>query len=512
MHAKRAMFSSALLFALIVSVEAQPGNSAIEFTLQVASFPESAQATAFAERLARAGEPVGFGLIELPGKGRWTRVYVGSFRTTADAREYGDLLIKRNLIAEYLVKTARDVQELGRPRSVKKGAAIRRPANFGGQNVTVEAVDRPAGYAPSQPSPALALPPAPRTGRHDGDGNGTAPSYIPQIRSASLAAPPKVKARLTTQPALARYNTVYNTVALPAAARARWQFAPGLDINAVPQPDPVSLAFSFINQRSELIGGQRDRRGDPDKTPDKTDDRAQGGLWASGDLTEALERLRWIVGGEARKLIGIDPDGRVHIDRTELAALAGISFVEPAEAPVRVARYITENEGLLLLVQISQDRHRYLLHVGSQPPTLGGVVEVAGSANLDNNYDSRINPYRRNGEKLGIERPPSGFDALVALNPSARWYNLRTREFVPVGHITFHELAEAHAKIVLRVDYLETGRIPGAHEIALEREERLKNQRPLANVVLTLGSNRLFKSEEEIRQFHQQSANALGRR
>jgi hypothetical protein len=135
---------------------------------------------------------------------------------------------------------------------------------------------------------------------------------------------------------------------------------------------------------------------------------------------------------------------------------------------------------------------------------------VVGGVNLDNNYDSRINPYRRNGRKLDIECPPKGFDSMVAINPVARWFNLRAHEFVSAGQITFHELAEAHAKVVLNLDYLEQDNRPGAHNLALEREERLKAQRPSANVVLTLGSNRLLKSEEEVRHFYIQIGQAAG--
>jgi hypothetical protein len=155
-------------------------------------------------------------------------------------------------------------------------------------------------------------------------------------------------------------------------------------------------------------------------------------------------------------------------------------------------------------VQLTEGSQRYLLHLGRIADTRGAEVEVNGSVNLDNNYDSRINPYRRLGRKLDNERPPAGFDSMVALNPVARWFNLRENALVPVGHITFHELAEAHAKLELDLDYLGQGARPGAHNIALERERRLKAQRP-TDVVVTYGSNRVLRSEEEIKQFYSQS-------
>jgi hypothetical protein len=65
----------------------------------------------------------------------------------------------------------------------------------------------------------------------------------------------------------------------------------------------------------------------------------------------------------------------------------------------------------------------------------------------------------------------------------------------------FHELVEAYAKLEFGVDYLDQGSQPGAHALALIREERLKAQRPNADVVITSGANRLLRTEEEIRLF-----------
>src|SRR5205085_11639219 len=71
-------------------------------------------------RLCRAGGSVGVGIFALPGRGNWARVYVGSFKTTSEARDYGNALINRKLIAEYIVKTATELQSLGRPHTVKR--------------------------------------------------------------------------------------------------------------------------------------------------------------------------------------------------------------------------------------------------------------------------------------------------------------------------------------------------------------------------------------------------------
>ena len=194
-----------------------------------------------------------------------------------------------------------------------------------------------------------------------------------------------------------------------------------------------------------------------------------------------------------------------------LARAAGLGVVR-AEDPLQVADYIVSNEGLLLLVQLAEGSYRYLLHIGNQVPTHGRIVEVSGGINLDNNFDSRINPYRKHGKKLDEERPPEGFAALVGLNPVAQWFNLSTHGWVQVGEITLHELAEAHAKVAFGLDYLEHGSNPGAHTLALERERRLKSQRPDEAIVLTAGSNRVLRTQQEIRLFYAESAGDIGKK
>src|SRR5262249_46220442 len=198
----------------------------------------------------------------------------------------------------------------------------------------------------------------------------------------------------------------------------------------------------------------------------------RAGLWIGGDIAEGLARLRWIVGAENAGLLNVDPEGRVILDKKRLATAAGINGSR-VENPLKALKYVTSNEGLLLLVQVSEGRFAYLFQVGRQAPTAGKAVETTGSINLENNVDSRINPYRKNGKKLDEERPPQGFDSLIGLNPVARWFNLSTNSWVQPGEIVFHELAEAHAKLEFGLDYLDHGSRPGAHATALQREARL---------------------------------------
>lgn len=499
MHAKLAIFSSALLFLLTPSAQGQPAESIFPYTLQVASFPDVAFAATFAERLSRAGEPVGFGTVELPGRGHWTRVYVGSFRTPAEARQYGDGLIGRKVIDAYLVKTASELQSLGRPQTVtrKPLATDRRTpqasaAGFGPASSTpadsasakAAAVDLFKPAAPNQTVGRLAVvswdmaPPRAKP-------QPAVAVVVPAALNDKTSRPSPRQPELNQQLAVLLTPFTVLPATLPVAKDLRLRLVPIIDADAIPRPDPVYLAFNLI----------RENRG------------GHGGLWVSGDREEALARLVYVIDNQAN-LISLDDSGGVHINRRRLAEAAGVNQVAAEAAPMRVAEYIMANEGLLLLVQLMQGGQRYLLHIGRRAPSFGGVVEVSGGINLDNNYDSRINPYRRDGRKLDNERPPKGFDSMVAINPAARWFNLRANEFVPAGQITFHELAEAHAKVVLSLDYLQEGGCPGAHDVALEREERLRRQRPTANLVLTLGANRLFKSEEEVRNFYAQTGNA----
>src|SRR5438105_13306299 len=118
MYPKLAILSSALLVLSMLPAQGKPADNRFPFTLQVASFPDAALATQYAERLTQAGEPVGVGTFELSGRGYWTRVYVGSFQTAGEARDYGNTLIRRKLIAEYIVKAATELQSLGRPLTV----------------------------------------------------------------------------------------------------------------------------------------------------------------------------------------------------------------------------------------------------------------------------------------------------------------------------------------------------------------------------------------------------------
>jgi len=265
---------------------------------------------------------------------------------------------------------------------------------------------------------------------------------------------------------------------------------------------PKSAAFSMVelekgdapgqSQASAPAGGSltvdtKLRTGTASSSPAGRDRR--GGLWLSGNLQEGMARLAWIAGSENARLLTIDKSGQVKIDENALARKVESSRPPPQSPALALSLYILSNEGLLLIEQLTQGDHRYHLHIGDRVRTLGGEVEVKSVLNLDNNFDGRINSYRRGGAKMGTERPPEGFDALISINPEVVWYNLLYQKVISPGIVTFHELAEAYAKIEYGLEYLPNGLLPGAHSVAVQREFRLQSQRPeLANAI-TAGDN-----------------------
>jgi len=405
--------------------------------------------------LVEAGEHPMCSTVELQGRGDWTRVFVGLFTTSESARRYGQRLIAAGRITEFLVTRAELSQQATRPRRVVQGDT-QTSSNAATLNSKTSIEDTPPSNA----------------------------RVIAQTTSAAVC----VSGDSTRED-----QPECSEMPLPILTSKGFEFAPAPDIKRVPMPDPVTLAIALVTRRSSPAN------------------RPQGGLWLTGDTAEGMARLRWMVGEDNEQLIRLDHGGRVSIDQKSLAMVAGLDGDRVDDA-LGAARFISSNEGLLLIAELSEGSHYYRFHIGAQVPTLGKTLTVGGSVNLDNNFDSRINPYRRDGKKLDVERPPEGFDSLVALNPVARWYNLTTKDWVPSGEIAFHELAEAYAKVELGLDYLLQGTRPGAHAIALERERLLKTQRPHDDVVLTVGSNRVLRSPEEIRLFFADSKEGISQR
>lgn len=466
------MNSKSFLLLAVLLVSARPTTAVSQsrltnpcYTLQVASFPNPELANRLVVQLVDAGEHPVCATVEVDGRGYWTRVFLGFFETTYAAGRYGDALVARGIIKEFLVKRANLNQAASRPR----------------KETSSESQAKARSIVSNQAQSRVGLSADERAVLNEENASGS--------HSGALS----IESRRTPSPEAGKKFTVLD---LPIAKSRSLEMAPSVNTADIPRPDPVVLAFRLVTAEPRWLP----------RAP-----TVQGGLWLSGDIDEALARLRWIVGDENAGLIKWDPEGRLRVDKLLLAKAAGLGAAR-VEDPLQATAYISSNEGLLLIIQIAEGGHRYRLHIGAQAPTRGKPIEVSAGTNLDNNYDSRINPHRKHSAKLDIERPPEGFESLVGLNPNTLWLNLRTNSLVNPGEITFHELAEAHAKLELGLDYLDQGSRSGAHALALEREQRLKSQRPGAEIVLTAGSNLVLRTEREIRLFYAEGPRGLSQR
>lgn len=469
MYSRLFLLSTTVFISICPATVFAGSGQEVPYTLQVAAFPGADLAEKFIGKLVQAGEHPSRATVELQGR-YWTRVFVGLFTETTSARRYGESLISRGIISEFFVRKV-DLEMASRPRRVMVNAPA--VAQGAPRQIASRLPERPQAQSP------VSL-------------NLHSPANKPDLigRNATKTTVKAEKLLLIPDQQTSGIRT------LADFRPASLALAPCLYTAGIPRPEPVALAF-------RLIVGETAARALP------LQDR--GGLWLSGDTAEALERLQWIAGEENAKLVKLGVDGRVQLDRKLLVKAAGLERSR-VQDPLLVAAYVSSNEGLLLLVQLAEGRYRYRIHLGRQVPTRGKTVEITGSINLDRNFDSRINKYRKDGRKLDLEQPPEGFDALVGLNPAARWFNLNTNYWVQAGEILFHELAEAHAKVELGLDYLERGSEPGAHAIALDRERRLKSQRPGAHIVVTAGSNRVLRTQEEIRLFYAESSTGASQR
>jgi hypothetical protein len=362
---------------------------------------------------------------------------VGLFGSVEAAARYGDSLVARGIIDKYLIKGTPGCSDISRPRTVVRDQQYKSSFTSSFTAAGINSAGRTL---------------LPRSERRPGI-DWELLSVHPPISDASLS------------PAGRRRKTIL-------------ALAPGLDANLIPRPDPVSMALD-------------------DLSPGRS--HHNGGLWIGGDLAAARARLDWIAGDRDKSALRLESDGKVTIDSRALLGLSGADRIR-AGAEFLVADYIRSNEGLYLLAQLIGASHRYCFHVGRKLPTAGGEVPLPGSINLDNNYDRRINPYRKDGIKVAKECPPAGFDSMIGINPTAVWFNIKAGQQVPDGMIALHELAEALAKVEYGLEYLAYGLVPGAHDIAMQREFKLSGQRPGASVT-TAGSNRVFCSEKSYLEF-----------
>ena len=254
-----------------------------------------------------------------------------------------------------------------------------------------------------------------------------------------------------------------------------------VDPSQLQGPSPLQ-AHTDANLDEYPLPLSRGESGTIDRSP-------AGGLWLSGNTSLALSDLQWIAGNQPGGVLRLANDGRVYFSAAALARAARVGVGNDPANRQRIASFLSSDEGLRLLAEIIGGPYRYLVSIGRTVQTKGGRIRIATTLNLDNRYDSRINPRRRKGEKADKERPPQGFDSLIAVDPDSRLYNLDQRQAVPQAQVVFHELAEAYARLFLGIDYLPEAGRPGAHQVAVDREIILQRERGRLLVVVTAGRN-----------------------
>ena len=113
MQSRQPFFSALITLSLLSSfVYADSQSKNLGFTLQVAAFPETAESEAesFITKIAEAGEQPIWGTIDIPGRGNWIRVFIGTFKTQLEARQYAEQLIARRLIREFIIKKSSEIK------------------------------------------------------------------------------------------------------------------------------------------------------------------------------------------------------------------------------------------------------------------------------------------------------------------------------------------------------------------------------------------------------------------
>ncbi|HEY6332028.1 MAG TPA: SPOR domain-containing protein [Blastocatellia bacterium] len=438
---------------------AVPADAA--YTIQVSAFPSQEMAEKFAETLTRAGERPVCVQVEIPGRGIWTRVMTGAFQSLQSARRYGRALIAKGVANEFLIRSLYDVA-----------------SSTAGQGMSSEPSILPSVFS----DPAFLIT-APRPLQLIGNNQGTA-LPLPHI-------------------SLNRIEASFDCVAtafVPTSAIPLFYPDNQRIVSSIARPSPALMTL-FDNRVNPAPSDPEGPSGlalseMTDAGPQKT-----GGLWLAGDIQTGLSLLESIVGPENASALAVDSAGRVQFDAGRLPEAPGSSGPPGAQAAVDARHYISRNEGLLLLAQILDGPYKYQFNLGDHSDTGAGCRFVASALNLDPLFDLRINPRRKKGRKLPAELPPDGFDSLVAINPASRWMNVGAGRAVPLWIIAFHELAEAYSKVALGLQYLPAAANEGAHELALKRESILRSERPSDGLVLTDGTNVVFRSDREMARY-----------
>jgi hypothetical protein len=128
MHSRLFLLSTVVLLLTCPATAFADSGPEVPYTLQVGAFPRSDLADKFVVKLVHAGEHPACATVELEGRGYWTRVSVGLFSTITAARRYGESLIAKGIVNEFLVRRADLSQSAVRPRRVTAGGSADRQA------------------------------------------------------------------------------------------------------------------------------------------------------------------------------------------------------------------------------------------------------------------------------------------------------------------------------------------------------------------------------------------------
>jgi RHS repeat-associated protein len=235
-------------------------------------------------------------------------------------------------------------------------------------------------------------------------------------------------------------------------ARARY-YSSSMERYTGVDPITVTPERFFDPQQFNLYAYTRNN---PLRLVDPTGER----LTASGDLVEIEKQLADMLGTE-------DAAKRITFDEKTNTVTVDLTGID-----------LSQNAGASLLNDVIGSNNVYDVHVGSSVETLGGQLSLSPSgqntktmANLDNNVDET--QYRTG--KTDKDKPKKGVDDQVAINYAYRdqhTESLTTLKLAPNWTTTFHELAEAYAKVEHGKRYAE------AHQEAVDRESLLRDQRP----------------------------------
>src|SRR5882762_2231392 len=128
MQSRLFLISTAVFISICPAAAFADSGPDVPYTIQVGAFPSADLADKFVIKLVQAGEHPVCATVDLQGRGYWTRVFVGLFLTNTAARRYGESLIGRGIVNEFLVRRADLDQEVFRPRRVSPGGSGERQA------------------------------------------------------------------------------------------------------------------------------------------------------------------------------------------------------------------------------------------------------------------------------------------------------------------------------------------------------------------------------------------------